>query len=137
MNMHWTMEYPVQAGNAIEVLFHRKPWWKWPWFRKSPEPLFQGLKAGKDADKNADAWLAKYVPSRLVSGPTKKENGMSAIHVKVWVDDNSFQAELSCPITATKEQFEQMAANWIGLLKQAVDSIWRDEPVTGPSSTGG
>ena len=23
----------------------------------------QGLKAGKDADKNADAWLAKYAPS--------------------------------------------------------------------------
>ena len=49
------------------------------------------------------------------------------IHTKVWVSDDSFEASLSCPVTATKEQFEALAQGWIKTLQAAIDTAWNSK----------
>jgi hypothetical protein len=29
-----TLRAPIQAGNCIIVCFQKKPWWRWPWFKR-------------------------------------------------------------------------------------------------------
>jgi hypothetical protein len=45
------------------------------------------------------------------------------VRVKIWVDDDSFEAAFTIPVTASPEQIEGFTKSWFGVLQQALN-LW-------------
>ena len=48
------------------------------------------------------------------------------VRVKIWVDDDSFEAGFAIPVTATPQQIESFTQLWFGVLQQAL-KLWPTE----------
>ena len=42
------------------------------------------------------------------------------VRIKIWVDDDSFEAGFAIPVTATPEQIESFTKSWFGVLQQTL-----------------
>lgn len=45
---------------------------------------------------------------------------MTNVRVKIWLNDDTFEASYAIPITSSKEQIEHFTQQWLGTLKEAI-----------------